>query len=281
MEIQPNHENYKVLNEAISDLMELLKVVSDDFKDIEIKEKYRLSLFDISLRIFPNIKAIDSLLQEYFHRDFTGINLSIGLIMRCCLEDMLFGHYILTFREYPEMMDMEIDVKSLQLFKNFIHFIKEYEPEYFLCEEEKIEEIKKANDKTIESLKLKYPVFYEDGQLAKVKTIRRRCDEQNLFFNRDTRNRASISDMYKRLKEFDFNFSYIYFVYKYYCLYEHYNYHSRFVIEMNPYSFGQLSLGFEFICRGLQKIVPFITESDKYDKSLIDIKNKLGKLIKK
>ncbi len=281
MEIQPNPENYKVLNEAIDDLMDLLKNISADFKDKEIKEKYRLFIFDISLRVFPNIKAIDNLLQEYFYRDYTGINLSIGLIMRCCLEDMIFGYYILSFMQIPEMMDTEIDVKSLKLFKSYIHFIREYEPEYFLCEKEKIEDIKKENELFIESLKLKYPVFYEDGKLVQVKTIRRRCDKQSLDFNRETRNRSSIVDMYKRIKEFDFEFSYIYFVYKYYCLYEHYNFHSRYVIEMNPHSFGQLSLGFEFICRGLQKLVPFATEIDKYDKSLVEIKNKLGVLIKK
>jgi len=49
---------------------------------------------------------------------------------------------------------------------------------------------------------------------------------------------------------------------------------------LNPYSFGQLALGFEFICRGLQRIIPFITENDKYDGKFSEIKSNLSKMIK-
>jgi len=280
MEIKVTTDNYITLSKSINDLMDLLKGLSADYKDKPISERYKLALFDISLRIFPNVKSIDTLLNEYFQNDYKGVNLSIGLIMRCCLEDMLYAHYLLTFSKHKSMMDTEVDVKSLQFFKSYIYFFRDYEPDYFLCDEDKIDEIRQANTKFVEELKKKFPIFYEEQVLAQVKTIRRRNQDQSLYFNRETRNSASVKDMYLQVKERAFGFSYIYFVYKYYCLYEHYSFHARYVIELNPYSFGQLALGFEFICRGLQRIIPFITENDKYDGKFSEIKSNLSKMIK-
>jgi hypothetical protein len=279
MEIQISTDNYKILSKSINDLLDLLKELSLDYKEKSIDEKNKLALFDITLRVFPNIKAIDTLLHEFFQNNYKGINLSIGLIMRCCLEDILFGYYLLTFKEHISMLDTEVDVKSLQFFKSYIHFLLDNESEYFLCDKYKVEEIRLANIEEIEKLKKKFPFFYEENELAQIKIIRRNNQFHSLYFNRNTMNSANVKDMFLKVKENDFNFSYIYFVYKYYCLYEHYTYHARYVIELNPYSFGQLALGFEFICRGLQKIIPFITEVDKYNLKLVEIKSNLSKMI--
>jgi len=278
LEIVVTKEKYDILSKSINNMMVLLKEISCNSKNANINEKYKIALLEITIRIFPNLKAIDTLLFEYFNNNYKGLHLSIGLIMRCCLEDIILGTYLLTFKKELSMINTEIDVKSLQFFKSYINFIVEKEPEFYTLEEEKVNEIKKENLNTIKNLMNKFPVFYEGDKLTNITNIRRKNVNSKKYFNEKTIGEINMYEMYSRIKENDFKFSYIYFLYKFYCLFEHYTYYPRNIIELNPDSFGKLVVSYEFICRGLQKIIPFVTDSNEYDSKLSKINKNLKKM---
>jgi len=280
MEIEINEKNKQIILDTLSKPIEIIQKISDSEK--KQSDKKRLVILDLLFRQFPNLNSISLLLNQYFTLKNYGNTLPIGLIMRCCLEDMIFAKYLLTFKNNSVVFENEIIVQSKNAISEYLKYIIEQEPEYWMCSNKKKEEIKIKNIDRFNVFKIDYPQFFdESGEIKNFRKLRKDIPDIRKYFNSKTIDRHGPYNMFKRLKSVEFKFIYIYFEYKFYCLFEHYSFHTRKIMELNKYNFGHLALSFEFILRAIKDILEYLNVDNSYLTRIKETNKSLGELLKK
>lgn len=280
MEIEINIKNRKIISDSLSKTIEIIQEIatSEAKKQPDIK---KLVLLDLVFRQYPNLNSIDLLFNQYFSLNNTGNTLPIGLIMRCSLEDMIFAKYLLTFKDKPNIFENEILVQSKNAVKEYLEYVVLNEPEYWMCSDEKKEEVRLLNIESFNGFKKENPEFFDEfGKVKNFRKLRKDVPEIRQYFDSETIQRQGPCNMYKRLKVVDLQFSYIYFLYKFYCLYEHYSFHTRKILELNKFTFGYMALSTEFILRSLKDILEYARVDTKYVTKIRDINKSLAELLK-
>jgi hypothetical protein len=264
MLIEISKKNQAIVTNALSDTIELIQEFAKS-ENKEQSDKKRLVLLDLIFRQYPNLNAISILLENYFKLNNQGNNIPIGLILRCGLEDMMYAIYLITFQDDPDVLEREIIVQSKNSISEYIEYVIFREPEYWKCSPEKKQSIQEANKGIYESFKKDNPVFFDDdGKLKNFRKLRREVPNYRNYFNSENIEKQGPCSMYKRLKTVDLDFSYIYFEYKFYCLFEHYSFSTRKVLELNEFTFGHLAVSIEFILRGIVRILGHLRVDSKF-----------------
>lgn len=280
MEILINENNKKIIINAFSNTINVIrKVIESENKGHSDKKK--LTLLDLLARLYPNLNSINLLFIQYFTLKNLGNSLPIGLIMRCCIEDMIFAKYLLTFKDNPDIFENEIIVQSKNSISEYAQFLFEKEPEYWKCSDEQKKELTLNNIAKYNAFKLENPMFFDElGKIKSIKKLRKDISNIQDYFDSKAIGNHGPSNMFKRIKSVELEFSYIYFEYRFYCLFEHYSFHTRKVIVFNEHAFGHLALSFEFILRGIKDILQYLNVDNEYLNKINEIKNSLGKIEK-
>lgn len=281
MEIEIDDKNRQVLLDVLFKTTGIIRKISDSGSNPK-DDKKKLVLYDLLFRLYPNLNTISLLFEQYFTHKNYGNTVPMGLIMRCCLEDMIYAKYLLTFKDDPKVFENEIIVQSKNAVKEYLEYIIENEPDFWKCPDEKKAEIKTSRLEDYEVFKKANPQFFnENGKIKNFAQIRQAVPETSKYFDNITKTRQGPCNMYKRIKTVDFDFSYIYFIYKFYCLFEHYSFHTRDTMKLNNFTFGHIALGVEFILRAIINILEYLN----IDKNIIievrEINKTLGTLLNK
>ena len=268
MLIEISEKNQAIVSRALSDTIDLVQ----EFAKSENKkqdDKKRLVLLDLIFRQYPNLNAVSILLENFFRLDNQGNNIPIGLILRCCLEDMMYAVYLITYQDDPEVLEREIMVQSKNAISEYIEYVIFREPEYWKCSPDRKQSIQEANKEIYETFKKDNPIFFDDtGKIKNFKKLRREIPNFRKYFNSENIDKQGPCSMYKRIKNVDLDFSYIYFEYKFYCLFEHYSFSTRKVLELNEFTFGHLALSIEFILRAMVRIMGYLNVDSKYPEKI-------------
>lgn len=281
MEIEINKKNKQIILDVISNTIDKIRKISIS-EHKEQSDTKRLVLLDLLYRQFPNLNSISLLLEQYFTLNNKGNTLPIGLIMRCSIEDMLFAKYLLTFKDNLSVFENEILVQSRNAIKQHLEYIIEKEPDYWICSDNKKEEIKLKNKGQYNAFKIDNPEFFnESGEIKNISALRKEIPDIRNYFNSESIKKQGPYYMFEKLKTIEFEFSYIYFEYKFYCLFEHYSFHTRKIMELNKYTFGHLAFSIEFILRAIVDILDYLNVDRSYLTEIIEIKKSLGELLKK
>lgn len=280
MEIEITEKNTGILLDGLLKTIQEIKNLSASVNPKE-SEKKRLTMLDLLCRQFPNLNTIHLLLNQYFTERNLGNTLPIGLIMRCSLEDMMHARYLISFQDVPEIFENEIVVQSKNAISEYLQFIVENESEYWMLPEEEKEKFKTKAIEQYNLFKSENPIFFdEQGKVKPPKKLRRDIPNIRDFFDSSSIERQGPSTMFNRIKSVDLSFSYIYFEYKFYCLFEHYSFYTRNVTELNKFTFAQLALSFEFVLSGIIHIVEYLALDPKHMTEFKNIKLTLGDLLK-
>jgi hypothetical protein len=264
MLIEISKKNQAIVTNALSDTIDLIQEFAKS-ENKEQSDKKRLVLLDLIFRQYPNLNAISILLENYFKLNNQGNNIPIGLILRCGLEDMMYAIYLITFQDDPDVLEREIIVQSKNAISEYIEYVIFREPEYWKCSPEKKQSIQEANKRIYETFKKDNPVFFDDdGKLKNFRKLRREVPNYRNYFNSENIEKQGPCSMYKRLKTVDLDFSYIYFEYKFYCLFEHYSFSTRKILELNEFTFGHLAVSIEFILRSIVRIMVHLSVDSKF-----------------
>jgi hypothetical protein len=279
MEIKVNKKNVDIVNSVLSNTNEIINKISH-LQNIQQTDKKKLVLLDLLYRLYPNLNSISFLLNQYMELGNKGNVLPIGLIMRCCLEDMMFAKYLLSFQNNLGILENEISVQSKNFLSKYLKYFIENELEYWLCSPGKKAAAKVKNSQEYEKFKLDNKEFFdEQGKIRSINNLRKDVPGIKIYFNKESIKLNGPVQMYKQLKKSDFEFSYIYFEYKFYCLYEHYSFHTRKIMELNPFTFSHLTLSIEFVLSAMKDIFMFIEIDKSFVDGIIETKKQLGKLI--
>jgi hypothetical protein len=280
MEIEINEKNKKIILDVLSNTIEIIQKIGDSEKK-EQSDKKRLVLLDLIFRQYPNLNSVGLLFSQYFILKNYGNYLPIGLIMRCSLEDMLYAKYLLSFKNDPSIFENEIIVQSKNAISEYLEYIIEREPDYWMCSDDKKEEIKAKNIEDYNKFKIENPKFFdESGKIKNFRKLRKDIPNIRKYFDSDTIEKHGPCNMFKRIRSIELNFSYIYFEYKFYCLFEHYSFHTRKIMELNKYTLGHLALSIEFILRSLIDILEYLNVDSSYLKEIKETTKSLKQLLK-
>ena len=248
-------------------------------------EKTKLVFIDLILRMYPNIRAIHGLLIDYKEYKNTGNLLPAGLIVRCCLEDVLQMAYFLIFEENPEIMESEINISSSKsIGKNFRDYIKKI-PEYWICPQSEKEQLTCELNKRYLELQKRCPFYFNPTtcNIKKTKEFRRECANVMKYFDNGIGKILegdNVKFIYELLERKDKEFSYVYMLYKYFCLFEHYTYFSRKAPSLNDSSFLQLILSLEYIQRGGIRSFLYLDVEKHFIDDIMRSKSVLQSLVK-
>jgi hypothetical protein len=280
LEFTKKHQ--ETVSNALSDAIDLIQEFAKSENKNE-EDKKRLVLLDLIFRQYPNLNSISLLLENFFKLSNQGNNVPIGIIMRCSLEDMMYGVYLITFQDDPEVLENEITVQSKNSISEYIEYVIFKEPEYWKCSNEQKLAIQETNKETYETFKKDNPIFFDEtGKVKSFKKLRRDIPNIRKYFDSESICKQGPCSMYKRIKNVDLDFSYIYFEYKFYCLFEHYSFSTRRILELNEFTFGHLAVSIEFVFRGIVRIMTFLNVDSKYIDKLNSInKNMAEELLKK
>lgn len=275
-------KNQEAVSNALSGSIDIIQEFAKTEKKNE-EDKKRLVFLDLIFRQYPNLNSVSLLLENYYKLSNQGNNVTIGIIMRCCLEDMMYAIYLITFKDDTEVLENEITVQSKNAISQYIEYVIFKEPEYWKCSKEQKIAIRETNKETYEKFKKDNPIFFDEtGKVKNFKKLRRDIPNIRKYFNAENINNHGPCSMYKRIKNFDLDFSYIYFEYKFYCLFEHYSFSTRRILELNEYTFGHLAVSIEFIFRAIVRIMAFLNVDSMYiDKLNYINKNMAEELLKK
>lgn len=280
MEVEINEKNKTIIIDAISDSIEVIQEIGKSI-DKEQSDTKRLVLLDLLFRQYPNLNSIGILFTQYFTLNNLGNTLPIGLIIRCSIEDMLYANYLLTFKNDPVVFENEIKVQSRNFISEYFEYLIENEPDHWKCSNEKREAVKSANLEIYNNFKKENPIFFdENGKIKNYRKLRRDVTNIHDYFDSQTIESQGPCSMFKRIKSVDIEFSYIYFEYKFFCLFEHYSLQTRKIMELNRFTFGHLSLSIEFILRAIANILDYLNIDPIYLSKIKKINNSLGGLIK-
>jgi hypothetical protein len=271
MLIEVTKKNQVIVSNALADAIEVIqKFAASENKNQE--DKKRLVLLDLIFRQYPNLNALSILLENYFALSNQGNNVPIGLILRCSLEDMMYAIYLITFQEDPDILENEITVQSKNAISEYIEYVIFREPEYWKCSIEQKKKTIESNKEVYENFKKENPIFFDEtGSIKNFKKLRRDLPNIHKYFNSESISKHGPCSMYKRIKNVDLDFSYIYFEYKFYCLFEHYSFSTRKVLELNEFTFGHLTVSIEFIFRAMVRIMDYLKVDLKYPGSINSI----------
>jgi hypothetical protein len=280
MEIEVSEKNRQILLDVLSESMSRIRKISIS-ENKEQSDKKRLTLLDLLYRQFPVMNSISLLLEQYFDSGNYGNMLPIGLILRCSLEDMLFAKYLLTFKDNSIVFENEILVQSRNAIKQHLEYIVEKESDYWMCSDSEKEKIDLKNRRQYDDFKSDNPKFFnKSGKIKSINKLRNEIPNIQQYFNSNTINKQGPYFMFDRLKSVDFKFSYIYFQYKFYCLFEHYSFQTRRIMELNSFTFGHFAFSIEFILRAIIDILDYLNVDKTYKTEFISIKKSLGELLK-
>ena len=280
MEIEINTKNKQIILDVLYRAIDTIQKVSDSEQKKQ-SDKKRLVLFDLLYRQYPILNSIHILFEQYFTLNNMGNTLPIGLLMRCSLEDMLFAKYLLIYKDDSKMFENEILVQSRNTVKQYIEYLIKNRPDYWICSSDKKQEIKLKEEEDYNLFKIENPEFFNaSGEIKSIKNLRKEIPNIGNYFNSGSINKQGPNCMHERLKSIDSSFSYIYFEYKFYCLFEHYSLRNRQVMELNEFTFGHLALSIELVLIAIVDILDYLNVNRDYLDEINEIKKSLGEVLK-
>jgi hypothetical protein len=264
-----NKKNQEIISSIITEMIKVIK----DLSLLENKSQsifIKLNFINLILRLY--LKSINLLLENYYSLNEKGNFLSIGLLMRCCIEDMLYSNYLLSFREHPEVIEKEIHVQSYVFLKEYIQFVYENEHEFWAITEEEKKEGLINLGKAFSDYKKMNPIFFEaSGELKKIGKIRGNVADISDVLKANSTNPKS---HYERLKEVKSNLRYIYFIYNFFCQFEHYSFESSSFILLNDETFRHLTEGVQLILLSCIEIFDYIQVDENFTERLKNLNKK-------
>lgn len=282
--IELNSKNIAVACDSLDMLTNTINKYSKSIKGKEFN-KNKLALIDLIMRNYPNLRAINSLLLDFRNGENTGNFLPVGLLMRCCLEDILQIVYLLIFVDDSDILECEINIKSAQAIgKNFEGYIKSA-PEYWTCPQEEKEKLKEELHKQYFELKAKHSYLFNSttAKTKKAKDFRRECANPLKYFNDGNGKiieNETVKFYFETLKKHDKEFSYIYLLYKHFCLFEHYSFITRNAPIPSNQLFLQLVISIEYVQRGVLRALVYLAAEEQFLEDIVASKSKLQTLIK-
>ncbi|MCF8373213.1 MAG: hypothetical protein K9H64_16460 [Bacteroidales bacterium] len=280
MNIEISENNFKLIRTSIQQILEIVKNISNEANRINTYSVSQTVFYDYALRLFPNLSAVNRLLYDLFHNKAAGNYYSIGLLLRGSLEDIMTANYLLVFKSYDQLLENEINIYNKKSLSAYIQFRFKEEPDLWTCNEQKRSFMIDKWQEELRLLKLDFPYYFnESGKIRNTKDLRKDISDYNFFFNANWIGEDGPNLMYKVLKKNDGDFSYIYHLYKYYCLFEHYSFQMRRVMVFDDYAFGNLAMSVEMITLGLKRICDYLNILKiNYDKFKV-LNNLIGKII--
>ena len=280
-----NLENLNIITLVIDDMILVIKDLSS-FENKKEQGTKRIVFIDLLYRSYANLKTIKYLLNNYLTDESGDVFLPIGLLMRCCLEDIIYANYLLSFKDYPEIIEKEIIVQSREFIKGYIQFKYDNAHEYWLCSEKEKIDARCNEDAMYNELKKFNPDYYTECEIRSIKNIRGKIPIiSEVFDNKDYNTKISPSIHYKRLKEIESDeshsntkISYIYFLYKLFCQFEHYSKESREYIVMNDHTFAEFCYSIDFILISMIRIFDYLNANNDFKTKLNYAKQNLSGL---